>query len=1039
MLTMRVAMATVHLFAVQMTGGIGIAVDPHLFSNGRTPLKAMQEALTAAMATKKLGAAFGLETNDIFLPLPDGMATQLGLPEGTVLHATRMRMDKSGEVILEGTLAGKNLEAEKNFILVGSASDMAATLGQGNDTKGAQLLLVQEKDGFRAVTYLPDGNEQGGIRLLSESTGLNPATVRAALNKSELVGGLGAKPGILERAAETAVEGTKNAIKAIPGAETILNLGTGDKEEKPKTPTEKPAKPPIPESLFEKLAPMFKPGAPSLPGMGPLKVQTDLVETLYANASDILGKWDFTFISASDEEPAADKAPIMVASANVQPVDTPLATTAVKPTASVAPEKVVEPTVSATVKSAAPIETKPLTTTSTAETPEKKGFFARIKETVSSYKEDVKIIVDFAKDEAKALGQVTVKAVGNGKDKAVEVAVMVADKIQDVKTTVESIKVGLLQGVTGNSPARLEFDNRLNDYTLDAERDPTYADYADIRNAAFEAGDYIHDRGLDFMDIFKVLVTVGPGVKAEFGLKWLNGSGLKEKGAYVVLGALVGERFGADGRRFVAEGVGKFEAGVKAGNLQLKPKLEVTKGIGESEVKSKFSWDMDIRTFKPGKILGNDISGNVRVKEDLTLEIGFSFHAGLWGLELKVRPYEAVDFIGGFFGLDPKHDNEERSWIGEHRPYREYLRTTSGEPYLESSKTVLKSDEVPGLFVRFVSLSSTVAQGVGKTTNNVREAGTNILNAGWQWTADVSQNAATNVHTASVLYRDDLKTISVATIGVVKDAGEFAIKKGQDGWSWSKERASTIAEPYSKNVSASFNEMTRADPVTANKLAVGLVASVFSGDIWDRQLSFTFDARGPAVVTINGVLNSFDDASNLNGAVNEMFGVRSSAMIFNQSHTKGLQDAHQVAFHEFFGAIDAPAVQAAIAIRQGIKEKGEVFVVAHSQGSAIFDAALGLLSSSEKARIHYLGLGSEKYISAKQEGLADAKNIRNAGDIVPLLGNTARVSNWLVPTDWSRKIFTNWTNIDRNVPGNRHGFDQFYKQEVKRWAKEIYP
>jgi hypothetical protein len=66
---------------------------------------------------------------------------------------------------LEGTLTGKNLEAEKNFILVGSASDMAAALGQQNDTKGAQLLLVQEKDGFRAVTYIPDGNEKGGIRI----------------------------------------------------------------------------------------------------------------------------------------------------------------------------------------------------------------------------------------------------------------------------------------------------------------------------------------------------------------------------------------------------------------------------------------------------------------------------------------------------------------------------------------------------------------------------------------------------------------------------------------------------------------------------------------------------------------------------------------------------------------------------------------------------------------------------------------------------------------------------------------------------------
>ena len=131
---MRVAVATVHLFGVQMTGGFGMSVDPHLFSNKQTPLVQMQEALVAAMATKKLGEAFGMDTKDVFLALPDGMATKLGLPEGTILNVTNMRMDKNNEVILEGTLTGKNLEAEKNFILVGSASDMAAALGQQNDT-----------------------------------------------------------------------------------------------------------------------------------------------------------------------------------------------------------------------------------------------------------------------------------------------------------------------------------------------------------------------------------------------------------------------------------------------------------------------------------------------------------------------------------------------------------------------------------------------------------------------------------------------------------------------------------------------------------------------------------------------------------------------------------------------------------------------------------------------------------------------------------------------------------------------------------------
>jgi hypothetical protein len=222
----------------------------------------IQESIISAMSTKKLGEAFGMDTKDVFLALPEGMATKLGLPEGAILNVTNMRMDKNNEVILEGTLAGKNLESEKNFILVGSASDMAATLGQGNDTKGAQLLLVQEKDGFRAVTYLPDGNEQGGIRLLGEGTGLTPDTVRAALNKSELVGGVGAKPGILERAAETAGKGLQKVLESIPGAKPVLRKVI------PNAP-HSPVDPPL--EISPQLNPFPLPGLRLLPlGMGQL-------------------------------------------------------------------------------------------------------------------------------------------------------------------------------------------------------------------------------------------------------------------------------------------------------------------------------------------------------------------------------------------------------------------------------------------------------------------------------------------------------------------------------------------------------------------------------------------------------------------------------------------------------------------------------------------------------------------------------------------------------------------------------------------------
>ncbi|MBK8869823.1 MAG: hypothetical protein IPN19_01945 [Elusimicrobia bacterium] len=191
--------------------------DPALITQ---QLVKMSEALNAAVAIKKLGEALGMEVKDVFLQLPEGMATELGLPKGTILNVTNMRMDENNEVILEGTLTSKDLKAEKNFILVGSASTIAGALGQKNDTKGAQLLLIQEKGGYRAVTYVPDANAKCNVRVLNTVDVVSPEIVRTALKETKNMGGFGAKPGLMEKAAEKA----KEVIKDIPGADTIKEL-----------------------------------------------------------------------------------------------------------------------------------------------------------------------------------------------------------------------------------------------------------------------------------------------------------------------------------------------------------------------------------------------------------------------------------------------------------------------------------------------------------------------------------------------------------------------------------------------------------------------------------------------------------------------------------------------------------------------------------------------------------------------------------------------------------------------------------------------
>jgi hypothetical protein len=1037
MFALRAVMAGVYLFGVQGTVGSVIMTNPHIFSSGQRPLKAMQESLTAAMAVKKLGEAFGMDTKDVFLALPEGMAAALGLPKGTILNVTNMRMDQNNEVILEGTLTGKDLKAQKNFILVGSASNMAAALGQKNDTKGAQLLLIQEEGGYRAMTYVPDGDTKGGVRVLSNPQELlNSGLVRDTVKAARVVGGFGDQPGVMERVTETAVEGTKKAVESIPGAETIMKMVAPEtKESKPARPTEKMEERPTPKSLFEKLLPFFEknPGSP-LPmprGMNPLKVNGGLLGELYVSAKESLGMWDFSFMSASDDETATNQKPITIASANIQPADAPTGTTAVKPTAVIAPEKTAKPEpTAATVKPAATTETKPLETMAKIEVPGKKGFFAQIKEVVSSYKEDVKVIVDFTKDAAKALGKGAVKTIGEVKDKTIAVAQNVADTVDKIELKVENFGIGLNQGVTGNSPVVLKYDSEKSDWLLNDAVDPLYKGNEGPRNSGFEVGDYVHDRALDFVDMFKAHVTVGPGIKGEVNVGNLQ----------VVAGGFVGDRIGFIGRDMGIESIGKAEVGVKAGPYQIKPRVTYVKDLtGQVSDKKEFTWGIRLGNWKAGKVGDVQFTGDIAIKEDFTTEIGVSGHAGMFGGELKVRPHEVIDFVGGFVGNDFLNDDKERNTWGGTQPYRTYLRTENGQPYLMNQNGMgagEKKDEVPGLFVRFVGLSSSVAQGVGKTTNDVRVVGTNILNAGWQWVSDVSRSATTNIHTTAVLYRDDMQTIVGAAIGAVNDVGDYATKNVQDGWNWSKERASAISEPYAKNVSASFNEMSHADPVTANKVAIGMVASVFSGDAFDSQPAFQFDAKGPAVVTVNGVFTSEIGGRKMNRAINISLGIQNSVAIVNNSHGPYVGDILQVAAHEYLGVIDTPAVQTATAVRQGISEKGEVYLIAHSQGTAISNAALELLTPAERSKVHYLGLGSETYISANALGLADAKNIRNEGDLVPVMGNNVRVSNWLNPSEWSRKVGTTWTQINQNANGNRHSFKEFYRQEVDIWAKE---
>jgi len=221
------------------------------------------------------------------------------------------------------------------------------------------------------------------------------------------------------------------------------------------------------------------------------------------------------------------------------------------------------------------------------------------------------------------------------------------------------------------------------------------------------------------------------------------------------------------------------------------------------------------------------------------------------------------------------------------------------------------------------------------------------------------------------------------------------------------------------------------------RIVTGAAIGVLSGDIFDRSKPIEFDRDGPAVVTINGIKCDDSAARSIEKAGLDGFGIKSATVIKNGTHWFGIGDGIQILGYEYPGAIDKPVWDTAKAIRAGIEQKGEVFVIAYSQGTAVFKQALSLLSAKEKAAVHYIGLGPEWIVDGKTEGLASAHNVWNKGDFVPTLGNRLKlITNLLFPWNWGRLANR---DVERHDVGahweEAHKFT-YYVDSVKKWAAE---
>jgi hypothetical protein len=118
------------------------------------------------------------------------------------------------------------------------------------------------------------------------------------------------------------------------------------------------------------------------------------------------------------------------------------------------------------------------------------------------------------------------------------------------------------------------------------------------------------------------------------------------------------------------------------------------------------------------------------------------------------------------------------------------------------------------------------------------------------------------------------------------------------------------------------------------------------------------------------------------------------ARVQNNSSFNGIGDGLQVAGQEQ-GNIDITSIRTALMLREGLKNRSEIYVIAHSQGTKVFEQAIALLTPQERSKIKFQGFGGEQYIDQKKYGLASARNVRHVKDPIPKV-NDARLGkqNW---------------------------------------------
>ena len=228
---------------------------------------------------------------------------------------------------------------------------------------------------------------------------------------------------------------------------------------------------------------------------------------------------------------------------------------------------------------------------------------------------------------------------------------------------------------------------------------------------------------------------------------------------------------------------------------------------------------------------------------------------------------------------------------------------------------------------------------------------------------------------------------------------------------------------YSTNVNYMANKALYEAPsfsVGARTMA-GISVSIASGNIFDSyRTPQDFPGGVPRNFSINGIWTDEGHAFRMSALVANHLHVNTSQVVSIQNNTRfgGRGDIARVIGQQF-GAIDITALRTA----EMINASGGGNVVAHSNGTAVFGAAMNYVSSSVRSNISFQGFGGQWHIDQKQYGLASAMNVRHVLDPVPLFS----MGNW--DTEDGPKSYVE-VGDGYNAGFSFHDFNKYYAPQI---------